>query len=409
MRIRLIIGCLMFVLFLMDAQESVASHYIPTLYIETKDGNPITSKTVWSNGASMKLVLPDGYTAMESSDVSVKSRGHSTFTKPKKPYVFKLPEKRGLLGMPAGRKWILLANFMDHSNVRNSLALEIARRTSLDWTPSWRFVDVFLNGKLQGLYVLVESVDVKKQRLNLDSDRGFLLECDSYDDGMTCYTACRQVPFHVKYPETMPESERTAIENRLNVFERLLYDPKRSDLTPIYKRYMDLDSFVDWWLIHELTQNVEPNGPRSCYVHDRGDGRLMMGPVWDFDLAFIPVGLDDGGDIRPSRFQRADVKLLTGDSIYNGNALWYGRLLADSAFKRRLIVRWRRLRPRFESLIPEIESWRRRIEPSAMDNDSLWKGRDPARFDTYDNFPSSIENVRRVYCYRLKVLDRILR
>lgn len=409
MKMRLLYSCLLFVLFAMNVQDVAALHRIPTLYIQTKDGQAITSRDVWKDGTGLKLVLPDGYTAYESVDVAVKSRGHSTFTKPKKPYVFKLPAKQGLLGMPPARKWILLANFMDHSNVRNSLALEISRCTSLGWTPSWRFVDVFLNGKLQGLYLLVEAVEVKKQRLNLDTDKGFLLECDSYEDDTIYYTAHKQLPYHIKYPDPASSVQQKAISDRLNKIEDMLYGGNKSDLTPIYNRYIDLNSFVDWWIVHELTQNAEPNGPRSCYMYDKGDGRLRMGPVWDFDLAFITVGLDDGGDIRPARFKRTDVRLLTGDSIYNGRALWYGRLLTDSVFKHRLAERWKKLKPHFEGLCAEMEKWRMKIEPSAKDNDALWKGQDPARFDTYNDFEDSFENLIRVYRYRLAALDRILR
>lgn len=399
---------MMFILFMVHVQASVALYHIPTLYLNTKDNLPVTSRTVWQEGASLKLVLADGYTAWEVSGVSVKSRGHSTFTKPKKPYVFKLPEKKGILGMPAGKKWILLANFLDHSNVRNSLALEISRCTSLDWTPSWRFVDVFLNGKLQGLYTLVEAVDVKKERLDLDPDHGFLLECDHYDDERLFYTAGKLVPFHIKYPERVSDSERIGIENRLNSFEKLLYKSGLSDLSLIYKRYIDLDSFVDWWIIHELAQNAEPNGPRSCYIHDRGDGRLRMGPVWDFDLAFIPLGLDDGGDIRPSRFVRIDIRRLTGDSLYNSKALWYDKLLYDKVFRERLKRRWKMLKPRFEALLSKFSVWERLLVPSANDNDALWKGIDPARFDMYETFAVSIANVKKTYLYRLGALDKLI-
>lgn len=404
-----LVGWLLCLLFGMDVGTAFALHRIPTLYIETKDRQAVVSRDVWKEGTMVRLVLPDGYTAYESSDVAVKSRGHSTFDKPKKPYVFKLPAKAGLLGMPEGRKWILLANFMDHSNVRNSLALEVARKTALDWTPEWRFVDVVLNGRLQGLYTLVEPVDVKKRRLNLDADNGFLVEFDHYDDEPMYYTAVCRLPYHIKYPDPVPDSVRKGIERRVDGFEKFLYGNGNTGLSPLHNRCIDLDSFADWWIVHELTLNAEPNGPRSCYVHDRGDGRLRMGPVWDFDLAFIPVGLDDDGNIRPPRFKRPGIRLLTVDSVYNGNAMWYARLLEDSVFKGRVAVRWRKLKPRFAALLPLIRKWEVQIRLSAEDNDRIWKGQDRARFDPFDDFHASIEYVRQVYVNRLAVMDWICR
>lgn len=310
--------------------------------------------------------------------------------------------------MHPDKRCILLANFMDHSNIRNSLALEISRQTCLDWTPDGRFVDVVLNGKLQGCYYLIESVEVEKQRLNLDEARGFLVEGDDYDDGTTFYTTIRQLPLHVRFPENVSADRQALIEQRFNDIERLLYKGKNSDLSLLYRKYIDMDSFIDWWLVHELAQNAEPNGPRSCYFHDNGDGRLRMGPVWDFDLAFITVGVDDGGDIRPSRFNRPDVRLLTGDSLYDAKALWYGRLFQDATFLKRVKARWQTLKPRFEALSATIDSWKKNLAPSADANDAIWKGQDPARFDTQETFEASIANVKSVYLYRLNALDKLI-
>ena len=125
-------------------------------------------------------------------------------------------------------------------------------------------------------------------------------------------------------------------------------------------------------------------------------------------MAFITVGLDGGGDIRPSRLNRPDVVTLTGDSIYNRNALWYDKLLEDSAFANRLKERWEALEPKFLSLLNELDSWQKLIEPSALADEQLWKGQDPARFDTFTDWKSSVRNLREVYRYRINSLHCLL-
>lgn len=407
-KMRVLWSRLLLLLVLGYGQTASALHLIPTLYMDTKDRQAVLSRDIWKDSTLFRLVMPDGTVAYQAGNVAVKARGHSTFNKPKKPYTFRLQEEKGLLGMRPDKRWILLANFMDHSNIRNSLAFAISRQTSLDWTPDGRFVDVVLNGKLQGCYYLTESVEVEPQRLNLDQTNGFLVEGDDYDDGSTFYTSIRNLPLHVRFPENVSAARQTSIEQRFNEIERLLYKGTPADPAVLYRKYIDLNSFIDWWLVHELAQNAEPNGPRSCYFHDNGDGRLRMGPVWDFDLAFITVGLDNGGDIRPSRFNRTDVRLLTGDSLYNSRALWYGKLLEDETFQKQLKKRWNLLKPRFESLSTNIDEWERLLAPSAADNDSLWKGADPARFDTYDTFHNSIDNVKHVYLHRIAALDKLI-
>ncbi|MDY5239812.1 CotH kinase family protein [Bacteroides helcogenes] len=199
-----------------------------------------------------------------------------------------------------------------------------------------------------------------------------------------------------------------SIEKYMNEIEHILYSDTTSDLTLLYRDYIDMDTFADWWLVHELAQNAEPNGPRSCYMYKDKEGLLKAGPVWDFDLAFISVGLDKGGDIRPSRLNRTDVVLLTGDSIYNRRALWYDCLLQDKQFLTRVKERWHKLEPRFRALTNDIDRWQALIEKSAIADEQLWKGQDPARFDTFTSFHSSVSNLKQVYLYRIESLNKLL-
>ena len=381
---------------------------LPVIYITTADSSAITSRDYWKENTAMQIVMPDGSTSYQSKTVSIKARGHSTFNKPKKPYVFKLEDKVPLLGMADGKEWILLANFMDHSLLRNSLAFAISKQTSLEWTPDSRLVDVVVNGKLQGCYLLCESIHVKERWVSNNDKNSFLIEIDNYpNDKYRLETSHRHLPVNVIYPKTPTDERIKSIESYLNRVEDILYG-KSSDRNALYRDLIDMDTFIDWWIVHELTQNAEPNGPRSCYMHKGEDGALKAGPVWDFDLAFITVGLDDGGDIRPSRLNRPDVVTLTGDSIYNRNALWYGWLLKDPVFENRLKERWADLEPKFLSLLDELDNWQKLIEPSALADEQLWKGQDPARFDTFTDWKSSVRNLREVYRYRINSLHRLL-
>lgn len=381
---------------------------LPVIYITTADSSAITSRDVWKENTVMQIIMPDGSTAYQSETVSIKSRGHSTFTKPKKPYVFKLEDKAPLLGMADGKEWILLANFMDHSLLRNSLAFAIARQTSLDWTPDSRPVDVVVNGKLQGCYLLCESVHVRKRWVSNDDNHSFLVEIDTYPgDTYRLETRYRHLPVNIVYPKTPTDERAEDIGSYLDRIEEILYG-EAGDKSVLYRDLIDMDTFIDWWIVHELAQNAEPNGPRSCYMHKAENGLLKAGPVWDFDLAFITVGLDAGGDIRPSRLNRPDVITLTGDSIYNRTALWYDKLLEDPAFVSRLKKRWADLESKFLSLLGELDNWQKLIEPSAHADEQLWKGQDPARFDTFTDWKSSVRNLREVYRYRINSLHRLL-
>ena len=390
---------------------AMAGTPLPTLYVTTADGTGITSRQEWKEHTRLRLVLPDGTVGYESSEASVRGRGHSSFAKPKRPFNLKLEKKAALLGMAPHKRWALLANFMDHSLIRNSLAFAIARQTSLEWTPHGEFVEVVLNGVPQGCYLLCESVRVHPDRVDIDEEEGCLIELDVYDEQECCFrTRYRQLPVHLKSPENPSPARIDSLQRFMNRIEEMLYatPPSEADMEELYDNYMDLDTFADWWLVHELTQNAEPNGPRSCYMYlDKGE-RLKAGPVWDFDLAFIDVGLDSGGDLRPARLNRTDVRRLNGDSLYNSRALWYDRLLEDPTFRTRVQQRWQLLEPRFRALLPLIDRWQAQLEPSALADEQLWGGQDPARFDTCTTFRSAIAQVRQTYARRIERLHHLL-
>lgn len=394
-------------LFIAVVTEGLAFHRIPTVYITTKGGEVIDLRDRWTDSVGLRIVMPDSVVAYATSYAEVKLRGHSTFTKPKKPFALKLDRKNNLLGMGSHKRWVLLANFMDHSNMRNSLALAVARATGLDWTSDCRFVDVAVNGVYQGLYLLCEQVEVTPGRVCVDAKDGWLIEGDSYDDGEYRFrTTLKGLPFEMKYPKHPSSRQMQAIKKELDSLETTFYSG--NGLSELFARMIDVDSYVDWWIIHELTQNAEPNGPRSCYIHKGADGKMRMGPVWDFDLSFIDVGLDSGGDIRPSRFTLEGVRRLTVDSLYNTHALWYDRLLNDSAFVSRLQERWHFLKPRFVALSEDIDRWKEQISPSAKADEELWCGQDPARFDIHTSFLDSVDNLKRTFLHRIDVLDRLM-
>ena len=396
------------ILMMLFGLSSLYAGKIPVIYITTADSSAITSRDYWKENTRLRIVMPDGSVSYQSKRASIRARGNSTYNKPKKSFALKLENDTPLLGMTANKRWVLLANFMDHSLLRNSLALAIAKQTSLEWTADSRLVDVVVNGNLQGCYLFCESIRLGKHRVNIDKEEGFLIEIDNYpNEGYRFETKYRHLPVNVAYPKSPTNKQMKNIESYLNRIERILYD-NESDLRELYLNYIDLDSFVDWWLVHELTQNAEPNGPRSCYMYKNKNGLLKAGPVWDFDLAFITVGLDAGGDIRPSRLNRQDVVLLTGDSIYNRNALWYDRFLKDTVYANHVKERWDELEPKFRLLTNDLDNWEKLIEPSALADEELWRGQDPARFDIFQDWKSSIANLKEVYMYRIESLKKLL-
>jgi hypothetical protein len=391
----------------MASTAAAQDRHIPLIEITTADGNDVVTRE-WHTATRVKVVMPDGTTSLDEHQTAVKAHGNSSFNKPKKPLTLRFDRDVSLLGMPPNRKWFLVSNFMDHSLLRNALALTIARQTSLGWTSDWRLVDVSENGKLQGCYLMGEEIHVGRQWVDADPDRGFLVELDAYaGDAAHFTTGRRQLPVNIRYPETPTAQQLAAIQNMFAQVEQELYN-NGQPLDTLYGRWLDLDSFADYFIVQELCMNAESNGPRSVYMYLGRDGKLHAGPVWDFDLAFVNLDLDAGGDIRPARLRLPNVRHLTIDSLYNDRALWYGRLLQDNTFRRRLVERWTTLRPRFESLVDSLDQWTTAIAPSAVADQAIWGEKDPARFDNYTRFEESADNLRMVFIRRIELLGNLL-
>lgn len=374
--------------------EKISSSSLPLVKITFPDDAGPVVRNVWTEDCNVRIYDATGWSIYYSTYAKLEGRGHSTSDKPKKPYNIKLDKPETFFGLPARDRWVLLANFFDHALMRNALGQEIARQTSLaPTTPQGRFVRVKTGEENQGLYYMSERV------LDMVDDETVLLEFDAYALGEDAYTFRTQggLPVSVRKPKKLSTPLFEAVQELVNKAEA---DPARN---------VDFDTFADHYIVQELCQNAEPNGPRSCFMYFLPDGRLAAGPVWDFDLSFIPVGVDTGNDLRPLRkAHMPDVKLLTADSLYNHQALWYGRLLQDSAFVAHVKDRWQQLRPRFEGLTAYMDSLDNLIRPTAILDQQQWNHLEPARFDTCTTYPTAFETLKATYRTRLVKLDSLI-
>lgn len=340
----------------------------------------------WSRDVQIRLRSSAGEILYAADTARIKGRGNSTWEKAKKPYAIKLPRRTSLLGMPAHREWVMLANVMDHSHLRNALAFEIARRTSLDWTPQGRFVQLTLNGEGKGLYYLCESPSLSAG--GSASDCTVLTEWDSHKPGGVEITLAGG---------GHPKDWRSVVR------------PQSLSL--------DTLSLVDWLLVNELAMNAEPFGPRSCYLHITQSGVLRAGPVWDYDLAFNEVGIDTANNLCPTRFrgQRTSVRWLDVRSSYCLES-GFIELLQREGFnipsraelRHLMALRWKQLRPKMEELTAFIDETDKLIRQVAAVDQRRWNTADPARFDPSTSYPEAVQRLHELYQSRLRQMDKLL-
>ena len=334
---------------------SAPERAVPTapapLAITTEGGAPITSRDDYVNGS---MVL-DGITRT----IEIRGRGNSTWTWPKKPYKIKLAEDAALLGTEPRDEWVLLANYADRTALRTYLAMSLGAQTRLAFTPRTRFVDVTLNGTPIGLYVLTDQIEQGTERVDLP-DKSFLLEVNRRfrDQGERGFWSDHRMPISFKDPDEPNRVQRGRVRGAVNRFEKALYGRNFTDPDLGYARHIDVETFIDWYLVEELFHNQDSDFFTSVHFTWTPSGDIAMGPLWDFDLS---AGTKwNGYSLTQGYYTR-----------YHGRH-WINRMFEDPAFTRAAKARWAELRPAVDAMIAEIPAAAAVIRPSALNNWAIW-------------------------------------
>lgn len=372
---------------------------LPVVSINTPNGAAITSKKTWLEGASITIYNPDGSINYESEQLQIRGRGNSTWSYPKKPYALKLEKKAEILGMPKHKRWVLLANWMDKTLLRNEFAFEIARHTGLAWTPRGLFVEVILNGDHIGNYYLCEQIKIDKNRVNIkemtaediEGDAltgGYLMELDvNYDEVNKFKSAIRNMPYMFKNPdeEVLQPAQLKYFQDYINQMETWLYAANWLEKRE-YADCMDLGSFADWWFVYELSMNGEPGHPKSSYVHKDRLGKLTAGPVWDFDW----------GTFMPSATKSYRIK----------SAIYYKQLFNDPQFVALVKERWNQYLPAFESIPQKIRQKALHIRHSERFDHERWPFTNTVNDEQNLSFMEAVDRIVNAYQEKLKWLDK---
>ena len=370
---------------------------LPIIYLQTDSFLPIDSKDdyilgdAWIDGGR-------GFDDFEESPMKIRGRGNSTWEFPKKPFQMKLDDKAEFLGMPKDKKWLFLAEYADKTMLRNKIAYEMGYISNLDWTPQARFAEVFINGEYNGTYNVTQKVEESNNRVAL-GDTGYLLELDQlerldFDDVYFESTATDKFIVNIKEPSLEYDSEEYSyIVNLIGDFESALFGANFTSESNGYRQYIDIDSFVDWFLISEITKNVDSMFFSSIYLNVIPGEQIKMGPLWDFDLAFGNV------DYADSRYPEGWwVK-------YNP---WYERLFQDPYFVAKVKERFEYFNNNQDLIINKIDSYSEQLKWAQEENDDKWQTMgvfvwpNPVVFDTYQE---EVDNMKSWYSTRMSWLE----
>ena len=314
------------------------------VYINTDNLTGIDSKETYVNAdiAIYPNKLSSESISVYKARTQIRGRGNSTWGMPKKPYRLKLADKSEILGMPAHKDWVLLANYADKTLLRNYLALDMGSKMDLKYTPRNQYIELVINGVYQGNYLLTEQIKIDKNRLNIheldeddeDISGGYLLEIDERLDEDYWFRTNRNVPVTLKSDVT-PE-QLQYITDYFNNTEEVLYSDNFTSVENGYHNYIDPIAVTDWYWLNEILKNNDATFFSSVYLFKDRGGLLNLGPIWDYDLAAGNVNYN--GNDKP-------------DGWWVKNSAWIERIIQDPDYKKNATERWNELKTK---VIPEI-------------------------------------------------------
>ncbi len=378
---------------------------LPIVSIFTDDRGPVTSKEVWKS-ATITIDGAGKFDDLAETVVNIRGRGNTTWGWPKKPYALKFESKTEVLGMPKHKRWVLLANAMDKSMIRNRLAFRVSQQTSLAWTPRNEYAEFFLNGRHMGTYLVTEHIRVDKNRVNITemepSDNsgeaitgGYLFELDFHFDNEKQWRTPRNLPFAIKSPdeEDLTNEQFAWAQNYINNLEALIHSKEYLDPETGYMNYVDRQSFVDYWLVFELCLNHEIGNPGSVYMHKDRGGKLTAGPIWDFDWGTFSYNVSTWA---PQR-------------LYLQGTLWYGRMFGDPEFKALAKERWTEIYPKLLALESFVDEQIAYLATSAERNFAMWDPMDTGGVNGDERLPyaEAAARVKSIFFERVEDINHI--
>ncbi len=412
------------------SQVEFTSSNLPIIVIETDtleivdEYRIVAQMGIISNGDNVRNHMDDSYNNY-SGNISIEFRGSTSQVFPKKSYGFETQDADGnnlnvsLLDLPEENDWVLYAPFIDKSLIRNILSYQLAGELG-NYAPRTKLCELVLNGEYRGVYVLIEKIKRDKNRVDIaklkpdeisgdDLTGGYILKMDKLTGNSGSYWSTSLgggIYFQYEYPkydEILPQ-QQDYILNYLNNFEQALVSDQFADPENGYRKYLDESSFVDFFIINEISKNVDGYFLSTFLFKDKESrgGKLTIGPVWDFNLAFGIADFREG--YKTDGFQ---VRI-------NPSPWWWDRLFQDPKFVSEIRSRWSHIRSTHftnEVILENIDSLSLLLEESQQRNFERWDILDYQIWPTYylcKSFEDEIDRLKSWTTERLRWLDQNL-
>ena len=334
-------------------KEQASDKAIPRVNIITLNQDRVHKSAY--HQCTLQIVDPSGeYKTILDSNAQIKVRGNSTSSGAKQPYNIKFESKQNVLGMGSCKKWYLLANMYDKTQLRNKLSFDLADDIGMAYVQQSTFVRVFLNGEYRGIYQLCESIGTGDSRVDINPNKNeFLLEFEpwpNYANDNWIRSTNYNILLGFNEPDVPTDAQRAWLKEFFRKAESAI---SSRNITEIEK-YLDVDSFIDAFLVEEFFKEVDyQTSSTRFYIKD---GTWYAGPVWDFDLS--------AGNCSSSYYTGYNNVGGSGNSWegFYCMGLWNSYLFKTKEIKERTVARFKEIQPYIVNLYQDNELGKCKID-----------------------------------------------
>lgn len=347
-------------------------------------------------------------------NVEIRGRGNSTWVQTKKPYRIKFVDKTDLLGLGLAKKWALLSNPIDQSNLRIDTAFYLEQMLGEQYARVGDFVELYVDGNYYGLYYLTRTVDVSKRDIALNDPMGVLMELDNaYCEDAEYYYKLKSGDCLTLKEAVVSDNAAEAVKAFAQDFERLQTAAEKGDYEMV-KSLADVESLAQYYLLSEFTYDLDAYVSSYFWYRDGADDKIHAGPGWDFDAAFGNLNWGDNSAESwrktPDWVGGRKIEAFGGE-IYDAEVGKTVQLKANTGLSRTLFyltdvpefgelvekIYREKLAGRSEEVVGRLRERAKEIRAAGIANAKRWK---------YNDFDDEVDYLVDWLARRFEVFDR---
>lgn len=269
------------------------SKKLPAIHVDTYNGTMDYVDAFKGNKepGSLALYTEAGEPKEKCSLSSVSFRGHGSSNFAKKSYNICADEPISIEGLGSGAKWVLQANALDQSKIRNSMTMQLADELNVPYSQKTAYADLYLNGKYWGNYLIMQPVETGDSRVNINKAAGDQLfeiinRKSRLEDKDIVMTDLDGMIIVFRENDGVDYAAQMFYQEKIREVNRRIHELGDRESYERLKQVLDVDSYAAVYIMDMLSNDIDSGWFSTFFTYKAGDDKLYAGPLWDYDKAY---------------------------------------------------------------------------------------------------------------------------